>query len=57
MKLRPETIRDFQEAYLKDFGESISKEEAEELGKSLLTILKVFYRPIPASHIDINKPP
>ncbi len=55
--LKPETIRDFQEAYLKDFGKSITEEEAEELGHSLLTLLNIFYRPIPASQIDANKPP
>lgn len=49
MKLTPEAIKDFQEAYKKDFGEDISPQEAEEIGSSLINLMKVIYRPIPTN--------
>lgn len=47
MKLSQQAIKDFQEAYLKDFGERISEVEAEEMGIELLNLFEIIYKPIP----------
>ncbi|MFA6305631.1 MAG: hypothetical protein WC651_02795 [Candidatus Gracilibacteria bacterium] len=47
MKLTPEAIQEFQDAYRKDFGLEVSKEEAEQLGLRLITLFSVIYKPIP----------
>lgn len=45
MKLTPESIQEFQAAYLQDFGHEIGLHEAERLGQSLINILSiVFYQ-------------
>ena len=42
-----ETIKAFQEAYKKDFGEEITEEEAEKIGNNLTNLFQVIYKPIP----------
>ena len=46
IRLSAESIKEFQEAYKKDFGKEITPEEAEELGRSLITLLSVIYKPM-----------
>ncbi len=46
--LPPQTIHDFQDAFARDFpGETITEQEAAELGQRLITLLSVIYKPIP----------
>lgn len=45
--LSPQAIRDFQEAYFKDYGVQIDEQEAAELGQRLINLLSVIYKPIP----------
>ncbi len=52
MKLTLEAIEEFREAYRKDFGREISKEEAEELGIRLITLFSVIYKPLPKNNHD-----
>ena len=55
MNFLPEqAIRDFQEAYLQDFGQEITEEEASMIGQNLLGLFDQIYRPIP---IKKGEPP
>ena len=47
MRLSKEAIKEFKEIYYKEVGESISDEEAQEMGQSLISLFKIIYRPIP----------
>jgi hypothetical protein len=47
MRLSKEAIEEFKEIYEKEFGKSISDEEAQEMGRNLLSLFKIIYRPIP----------
>lgn len=51
MILTTEAIKDFQEAYKRDFGEEISAEEAEAMGQRLISLFSVIYKPIPKSEL------
>lgn len=52
MILDEKAIKDFQDAYFKDFGEEISKEEAEAMGQRLISLLSVIYKPIPKNEYE-----
>ena len=47
MKLSTGAIREFQEAYYKDFGMQINENEAEELGTRLIRFMAVVCGPKP----------
>ena len=53
MGLSKKAIKEFKEIYKKEFGKTISDEEAEEKGQRLLSLFKIIYRPIPE---DWNSP-
>ena len=46
MKLPKEAVEEFQQAYKQDFGKEITYAEAEEMGRDLIKLYKVIYRPI-----------
>jgi len=46
MRLSREAIEEFKEIYSKETGEEISDEEAQELAKGLLSLLKTICRPL-----------
>lgn len=56
MNLTPEAIKDFQDAYKRDFGEEISAEEAQAMGQRLISLFSVIYKLIPKSKL-IDLPP
>lgn len=47
MRLSKEAIKEFKEIYYKEFGKTISDEEAQEKGQNLLSLFKIIYRSIP----------
>lgn len=47
MRLSKEAIKEFKEIYYTEFGKTISDEEAQEMGQSLISLFKIIYRPIP----------
>lgn len=47
MSLSEIAIEEFKEIYYKEFGTTISDEEAEEKGTNLISLFKIIYRPIP----------
>lgn len=53
MGLSKKAIKEFKEIYRKEFGKTISDEEAQEKGQKLLSLFKIIYRPIPE---DYDKP-
>lgn len=52
MRLSKRAIKEFKRIYYKEFGKTISDEEAQEKGQSLLSLFKIIYRPIPADEIN-----
>lgn len=55
MRLSKKAIKEFKEIYYKEFGRTISDEEAQEKGQSLLSLFKIIYRPIPTEKNDRTK--
>jgi hypothetical protein len=51
MKLSKKAIEEFKEIYLRQFGQEITNEEAQELGSNLIALFKIICRPIP-EHTD-----
>lgn len=47
MRLSKKAIKEFKEIYYKEFGRTISDEEVQEKGQSLLSLFRIIYRPIP----------
>lgn len=47
MRLSKEAIEEFKEIYLREFGQKITDEEAQELGLNLISLFKIICRPIP----------
>jgi len=45
VQLSPESIKEFQSIYKKEFSKEISKEEAEEMGIELLELYKLIATP------------
>jgi len=44
--INSEAIKEFQDIYLKEYGKKLTNEQASELGKRLLNLFKLIYRPI-----------
>lgn len=55
MGLSKKAIKEFKEIYRKEFGETISDEDAEEKGQRLLSLFKIIYRPIPQDYDEHEK--
>jgi hypothetical protein len=53
MEITIERLREFQDAYKKDFGEDFSPEEAREMLSRLVTFYELLLRPLP--HNDEQK--
>jgi len=47
MKISVNAIKEFQELYEEEYGESLSEQVARECLINLLSIFKVIYRPVP----------
>ncbi|MDD8019897.1 MAG: hypothetical protein PHU81_01745 [Acidobacteriota bacterium] len=47
MRLSEKAIKDLKEIYFKEYGKTISDEEAQDLGERLISLFKIIYRPIP----------
>jgi hypothetical protein len=55
MRLTEQDIKELKEIYYREFGKSISDEEAQEMGQRLISLFKVIYRPIPGKDISPNE--
>lgn len=49
MEINAARLREFQEAYEQDFGESITADEAHEMLTRLVTLYELVMRPLPVS--------
>jgi hypothetical protein len=47
MGLSKKAIEEFKRIYHQEFGEKASDDKARELGKSLVSLFKIIYQPIP----------
>ena len=50
MKLTPEALDEFRGIYLDEFGEEITRDEAQEMGTRLVDLLRLLLRPLPKAH-------
>jgi len=55
MKLSQEAIKEFKKIYYREYGKSISDEEAQEMGQRLISLFKIIYRPIPGKDIPFKE--
>lgn len=46
MQLSDKKIEEFQQLYLKHFGQKISREEANERGNNLIRLIELVYKPM-----------
>ena len=53
MGLSKEAIKEFKQAYLDEFNEEISDDEAQEMGERLIALFKIICRPIPQRETEI----
>ncbi len=47
MKLTPEALDEFRAIYRDEFGEEITRDEAQEMGTRLVDLLRLLLRPLP----------
>ena len=47
MRLSPEAIKEFQEIYRREFGKTISDDEARKIAERFITLVEIILRPIP----------
>ena len=47
MRLSPEAIQEFQKIYRREFGKTISDDEARMIAERFITLIEVILRPIP----------
>ena len=47
MRLSKNAIKEFKKIYLKESGQALSDEDAQEKGLNLLSLFKMIYRAIP----------
>ena len=47
MRLNKEAIEEFKEIYLREFGQTITDEEARDLGLNLISLFEIICRPVP----------
>jgi len=55
MELSKKAIEEFKEIYYKQFGQHISDEKAQELGKNVISLFEIIYRFPPESNNDNNR--
>lgn len=58
MKLDTQAVQRFQTIYKKEFGKTLTEQEARERFSNLLSAFKVIYKPIPKNEMreDERKP-
>ena len=54
MSLSNKAIKEFKEIYYREYGKTISDEEAQEIGQRLISLFKIIYRPIPGRDIPVE---
>lgn len=54
MRLSQKAIKDLREIYFREYGKSIPKEEAQEIGERLILLFKIIHRPIPVKDIPFK---
>lgn len=47
MGLSKEAIQEFKDIYREEFKEDVSDDKAQELGKGLISLFRIIYRPLP----------
>lgn len=55
MKLSETAIKEFKEIYYREYGKSISDEEAQEIGQRLIRLFRIIYRPIPGKDVPFEE--
>jgi len=55
MRLSPEAIKEFQEIYRREFGKTISDDEARKIAERFITLIEVILRPIPGVDFPFDK--
>ena len=55
MRLTEQDIKELKEIYYREFGKSISNEEAQEMGQRLISLFRIIYRPIPGKDIPLKE--
>lgn len=56
MKLTPEALDEFRGIYLDEFGEDITRDQAQEMGSRLVDLLRLLLRPLPKANGVPPKP-
>ncbi len=56
MRLSEKAIKEFKEIYFREYGKSISDDEAQEMGQRLISLFRIIYRPIPGRDYPLKKP-
>jgi len=54
MRLSEKAIKEFKEIYFREYGKSISDDEAQEMGQRLISLFRIIYRPIPGKDIPLK---
>jgi hypothetical protein len=55
MNLPQDAIKEFKDIYYQEFGQTITDDEAHELGERLICLMEIVYRPIPGIDFQINR--
>jgi hypothetical protein len=55
MNLPQDVIKKFKDIYHQEFGQTITDDEASELGERLINLMEIISRPIPGIDFQINK--
>ena len=54
--LPPQAVKEFQELYIKKFGEQVDSQTALDMGIKLINLMDAIYRPIPPGQDkNVNK--
>ena len=56
MKLTPEALDEFRRIYEDEFGEEITRDQAQEMGTRLVDLLRLLLRPLPKANGAPPKP-
>jgi len=55
MRLSEEAIREFQKIYQREFGKTISDDEARKIAERFITLIEIILRPIPGVDFSIDE--
>ena len=55
MRLSEQAIKEFKEIYRREYGKTISDDEAQEIGQRLIALFKIIYRPIPGKDVPFKE--